>query len=62
MAKSKAGRPKGSMNKPAKTIFSIQMLTSPDYEALKDYAEEQQRSVSQSAAILIYKGLFPDED
>lgn len=61
MAKSNAGRPKGKTDKPAKTIFSIQMLTSPDYEALKEAAEDEQRSVSQMAAILIHKGLFPDE-
>jgi len=28
---------------------------------LKDAAEDEQRSVSQMASILIHKGLFPDE-
>ena len=60
MAINKAGRPKGKTNKPEKVIFSVQM-NKVDYEALKEYAEEQQRSVSQSAAILLHRGLFPEE-
>jgi hypothetical protein len=61
MAINKAGRPKGKVNnKPDKVIFSIQMLKI-DYEELKQAAEDEQRSVSQMAAILLHKGLFPAE-
>ena len=55
-----AGRPKGKTNKPDKVIFSVQM-NKVDHEELKQAAEDEQRSVSQTAAILIHKGLFPDE-
>lgn len=57
----RSGRPKGKVaNKPEKVIFSIQMLKL-DYEELKQAAEDEQRSVSQMAAILLHRGLFPAE-
>jgi len=56
-----AGRKKGKvLNKPEKVIFSIQ-TSKADFEALQEAAEDEQRSVSQMASILIHKGLFPDE-
>lgn len=55
-----AGRPKGKANKPEKVIFSVQ-TSKTDFEALQEAAEDEQRSVSQMASILIHKGLFPDE-
>jgi hypothetical protein len=58
MGKSKAGRPPGKTNKPEKVIFSIQMAKI-DYNELKQAAEDEQRSVSQMAAILLHRGLFP---
>jgi len=58
MGKNKVGRPAGKTNRPEKVIFSIQ-TTRQDFNELKNYAEEQQRSVSQMAAILLHRGLFP---
>ena len=56
-----AGRKKGKvLNKLEKVIFSIQMKKI-DYDALKEAAEDEQRSVSQMAAILLHRGLFPAE-
>jgi hypothetical protein len=56
-----AGRKKGKVaNKPEKVIFSVQ-INKLDYDELKQAAEDEQRSVSQMASILIHKGLFPDE-
>jgi hypothetical protein len=56
-----AGRKKGKVaNKPEKVIFSIQ-TSKTDFKALQEAAEDEQRSVSQMASILIHKGLFPDK-
>jgi hypothetical protein len=56
-----AGRKKGKVvNKPEKIIFSIQMRKI-DYDELKQAAEDEQRSVSQMASIILHRGLFPDE-
>ena len=56
-----AGRKKGKvLNKPEKIIFSIQMRKI-DYDELKQAAEDEQRSVSQMASIILHRGLFPDE-
>jgi len=57
-----AGRKKGKVeDKESKIIFSIQM-NKLIYNVLKEAAEEEDRSVSKMADILIRKGLFPDED
>ncbi len=58
MAKNKVGRPAGKTSKPEKVIFSIQVKKA-DYDELKQAAEDEQRSVSQMAAILLHRGLFP---
>jgi hypothetical protein len=55
------GRPKGKSKSTKETvIFSIQTSKS-DYTALIEAADNEQRSVSKMAAILLHKGLFPAE-